>query len=154
MRNSYAILLVGALLVGSAGCGRGSDTAPSPVVIPGTSANAYIAAMVPALDAVNAAVAGIPTECGPWNEQECRVALQRVHDANAGLEKTLAAGTVPDCLREADTEMRTSVKLMDEAMHNGIDGQSYTAVQHMARELEEAGTHEIRAMNLLQNASC
>jgi len=160
-----AVLLLGVGCASSVGPGTptssgatgtsSSGTAASG--ISGTQAAVYIAAMLPKLTAINAAVAGIPSTCDPSTMQKCRAAMQKIHDANAELEKTLAANTVPACLHDADAEMRASTMLMDQATHNGMNafgGQDLTALQAMTTQFEQAGTHESRAMDLLQRNSC
>lgn len=169
MRKSSAILVAAAITAGIAGCGDqpGAPVAsvtisttvaePPGTGIPGTEADAYIAAMAPALNAVGTALAGIPAECGPSNTQECREALKKVHGANAELEKQLAGRTAPGCLHDADAEMRSSTGLMDQAMHDGMRGiedQDHPALQRMGRELDQSSAHQTRALDLLQHSSC
>ncbi|MEU5265545.1 hypothetical protein [Amycolatopsis sp. NPDC021455] len=169
MRKSAAILLAVAITAGSGGCG-GNPGTPAPAVttpasvteppatgIPGADAVAYLAAMTPAANAVGTAIAGIPAECGPSNVPECRDALRKVHDANAGLEKALAGRTVPGCLREADAEMHRSTELMDQGMHDwlkAMDEQDFAALNRLDHELGQASAHQARAFDLLTHSSC
>jgi len=126
--------------------------------VPGVEAGAYLAAMAPAANAVGTAIAGIPAECGPSNVPQCRDALRKVHDANAGLEKALAGSrTVPGCLREADSEMHRSTELMDQGMHDwlkAMDEQDFAALNRLDHELGQASAHQARAFDLLMHSSC
>lgn len=169
MRKSAVILLAAAITAGGAGCAGNpgtpmpagttpaSVTEPPATGAPGGEAGVYLAAMAPAANAVGAALAGIPAECGPSNVPQCRAALRKVHDANAGLEKTLAGRTVPGCLREADAEMHRSTELMDQGMHDwlkAMDEQDFAALNRLDHELGQASAHQARAFDLLMHSSC
>ena len=169
MRKSAAILLAAAITAGSAGCGgkpgapvspgttSSSATEPSGAGVPGTEAGAYLGALAPAMNALGAALVGIPTVCGPSNVPECRDALKKVHDANAALEKVRHVLPVLGGLCEADSEMHSSAELMDRAMHdwtNGMDAGNFTALAGLGREFDEASAHQTRAIDLLQHSSC
>lgn len=168
MRKSATILLAAVITAGGAGCGGdpgslGSSRTPVSVVeppatgVPGVEGGAYLAAVAPAANAIGTAIAGIPAACGPSNVPECRNALRKVHDANAGLEKALAGRTVPGCLREADSEMHRSTELMDQGMHDwlrAVDEQDLAALNRLEDELGQANAHQAHALDLLMHSSC
>jgi hypothetical protein len=169
-RAAWACLFLLGLVLAT-GCGSsGSPGNPTSPTATGTSgsttteaaisapqAAGYMTALVPKLNAVGTAVAAMPSTCDASTMPACQSSLQRIHDANADLEKALQDNTVPGCLREADSELRASTHLLDQATHDGMNslsGQDLTALQAMSTETEQAAAHQTRAMDLLQHSSC
>ncbi len=83
--------------------------------------------------------------------------MDKVHVANAALEKTLDANEAPACLRQADSELHTAASLVDQAMHNGtagIDKSDAALILKMVDQVSQASTHLTRAGGLLEKNSC
>ena len=119
-------------------------------------ATAYANAILADVNAEARVLTSFESSCDPNSPQTCRQAAQKIHDANANLEKALQTPN-PPCLQQADSEAHTATGLIDQATHNilnGIDQRSSSLLTRGAEELAEAGGHFTTAGELMVSRNC